>query len=58
MLDKRPLSVPNSLVERDKNTAPEAQHYTTNAGERIITNLVNEQQELILQQEKSALCRA
>ena len=44
----RPLSAPNPFAERGKTTAPIAQHHATNAGEHIITNPLDEQQELIL----------
>ena len=34
----RPLTAPNSFVERGETTAPVAQHHAADAGERIITN--------------------
>ena len=45
----RPLSALNPLVKRNDTTAPETQHHTTDAGGNIIiTNPIDEQQELIL----------
>ena len=49
---------PNPFVERGGNTSPMAQHHGADAGKRIITNPLDEQQELILQREKSALRRS
>ena len=43
-----PHTAPNPLAERGETTALEAQHHTTDAGEHIITNPLDEQQELIL----------
>ena len=54
----RPLTATNPFVKRGETTAPVAQHHATDTGERIITNLFDEQQELVLQQEESALRRA
>ena len=54
----RPLSAPKSFVERGETTAPVVQHHTTDGGEHIITNPLDEQQELILQREESARSRA
>ena len=44
----RPLTSPNPFVERGETTEQVAQHHTTYAGEHIITNPLDEQQELIL----------
>ena len=50
----RPLTAPNPFVERGEITALVAQHHATDAGERITTNPLGAQQELILQREESA----
>ena len=44
----RPLTAPNLLVKRDETAAPVAQHHAADAGERIITNLLNMQHDFIL----------
>ena len=56
--DARPQTAPNPFVERGETTAPGAQHHTTDADENIITNPLDEQQELILQREEKARRRA
>ena len=56
--EDRPLTAPNLFVERGETTAPGAQHHTTDADENMITNPLDEQQELILKREKKARCRA
>ena len=43
----RPLSALNPLVDRGKTNAPTAQNHATFAGEKIIYNPFEEQQELI-----------
>ena len=53
-----PYTAPNPFAERGETTAVEAQHYATDAGEHIITNPLDEQQELILQREGRALRRS
>ena len=52
-----PHTAPNTVAERVETTALEAQHHATDAGGRTITNSLDEQQELILQQEERALRR-
>ena len=47
--EARPLTAPNPFVERGETTALVAQHHETDAGERIINNPLDEQQEFILQ---------
>ena len=54
----RPLTASNPFVERGETTAPVAKHDATDAGERIITNPLDEQQDLILHQGESDLRRA
>ena len=46
--EARPNTALNPFVERGETTALVAQHHTTDAGEHIITNPLDEQQELIL----------
>ena len=46
-----PHTAPNSFAELGETTALVAQHHATDAGERITTNSLNEQQKLILQRE-------
>ena len=46
--EARPLTAPNPFVERGETKAPGTQHHTTDADENIITNPLDEQQELIL----------
>ena len=53
-----PHTAPNPFAERGETTALEAQHHATDAGEHIITNPLDEQQELILQREERALRRS
>ena len=48
----RPLTAPNSYVKRGETTAPRAQDHTTDSDENIITNPLDEQQELIFQREE------
>ena len=52
-----PDTEPKPFTERGDTTALEAQHHATDAGGRTITNSLDEQQELILQQEERALRR-
>ena len=54
----RTLSATNPFVERGETTASMVQHHAADAGEHIVTNLLDEQQKLILQQEKTARGRA
>ena len=49
-----PHTAPNPFAERSETTALETQHHATDAGEHIITNPLDEQQELVIQQEESA----
>ena len=46
--EARPLQEPNPFDERGETTAPGEQHHTTHADENIITNPLDEQQEIIL----------
>ena len=55
--EDRPLTAPNPFVERGETTTLVAQHHATGAGEHIIINLLDEQQELIIQREERALRR-
>ena len=57
MQEASPHTAPNPFAERSETTALETQHHATDAGERIITNLLDEQQELILHREDRALRR-
>ena len=43
-----PHTAPNPFAERGETTALEVQHHATDTGEHIITNPLDEQQELIL----------
>ena len=52
-----PHTAPTPFAERGETTPLVAQHHATDAGECIITNPFDDQQELILQQEKRALRR-
>ena len=52
-----PHTAPNPFAERSETTALETQHHATDAGEHIITNPLDEQQELIIQREERALRR-
>ena len=56
--EARPLTAPNPFVERGETTAPGARYHTTDADENIITNPLDEKQELILQREEKARRRA
>ena len=55
--EARPLTAPNTFANRGGTTAPVAQHHTTGADENIITNPLDEQQELTRQREERALRR-
>ena len=54
----QPLTAPNPFVERGETTAPVERLHAADAGEIIITNPLDEQKELILQRDKSALRRS
>ena len=54
----QPLTALNPFAERGETTVPVAQHHATDTGECIITNPLDEQQNLIFQREESARRRA
>ena len=49
-----PRTAPNLLAESGNASAPLAQHQTTHLGDAITTNLIDEQQQLVIQQDESA----
>ncbi|CAI5733685.1 unnamed protein product [Peronospora destructor] len=49
-----PHTAPNPFAERGEATAPSAQHQTLIVGDAIITNPLDEQQQLAIQREESA----
>ena len=46
--EAKPRTAPNPFAERGETTALVEKHHVTDAGKRIITNPLDEQQELIL----------
>ena len=58
MTDARPHSAPNQFAKRGEANAPLAKHRYTYSRETIITNSLDEHQQLIIHQEESALRRS
>ena len=56
--EARPFSAPNSLVERIETIALMTRRHAINAGEHIITNPLEKQQALVLQQKETSRRRA
>uniref|UniRef100_A0AAV1UMN1 Uncharacterized protein n=1 Tax=Peronospora matthiolae TaxID=2874970 RepID=A0AAV1UMN1_9STRA len=54
MPEAQPLNTPNPFAERGDASTPPAQHATSGSDETIITNPLDEQQQLLVQREENA----